>query len=188
MPIIDDIFFEKFPFPCLIVSDRFNSSIVGGALFPPSQNLISEKQILFYKETHLGWSTCPLGYAVYAIKTGVLRETKMIFFGLKVKGVSKVAGKNEFLSIKINRSDLETFVKGNIESVQKIENRLQGIVSSGIHEVRNINKDIYHISYEVSESIANNGFDHNYQKKITSIIHLSEMLKTRSDVFDALTV
>lgn len=111
----------------------------------------------------------------------------MAFFGLKINGISKATGKAKSLSIKLDKLAFESFVKGSIDSVQRIESRLQNIVSSGIHEVRNINKDIYHISYEVSHDNSFNGIDFSNQKKVTSIVHLSEMLKTRSDFFDAIT-
>lgn len=50
-----------------------------------------DKNMMFYSELRKeGWGVSPKGYAVYTVFTS---DYKIVFTGMKVKGVSKISGK-----------------------------------------------------------------------------------------------
>ena len=164
------------------------SSPLGGALFPAPPGTTSEVQQLFYRQCKPGWQVCPLGYAVYSFVLVQERNTRLIVFGLKVVGVSTAQGKISTLSIKLDKADIERYARATMGTVEAIEARLQSIVSSGVHEFRNVNKDLYNIAYSLERELNNSrNVQRSHLEAAKSVVELSEMMKSRSDIFDVIT-
>ena len=188
MAIVDDLYVKGFPFPCAILLDDDTVEVSGGALFPAPRDTISQKQLSFYQTCKSGWYICPIGYAVYSFILIPERNVRLVVFGLKVVGISKFQGKSEQLSIKTSSSDIERLAKTAVVSVEAIEARLQSIVSSGVHEFRNVNKDLYNTAYHLEKEISSFQTHNREQAEMAkSIVELSEMMKSRADIFDVIT-
>ena len=186
MAIVEDIYFQGFPFPCVLLFQDGSTALSGGALFPPPPFTTHETQFNFYRSCKTGWGTCPLGFATYKFSVIPERDTKLVVFGLKVSGVSTIQGKSASLSIKTTTTDVERLSKNVMASINTVEARLQSIVSSGVHEFRNVNKDLYNIAYRLEQAL----FDHQnseHREMAKSIVELSEMMRSRSDIFDVIT-
>ncbi|WP_159108074.1 ATP-binding protein, partial [Novosphingobium sp. MBES04] len=160
----------------------------GGSLFPPPPGTTAERQLTFYQTCKNGWQLCPMGYAVYCFNLVPERNVRLAIFGLKIIGYSKAQGKLEGLSIKTNRSDVENYAKKSVSTIEAVESRLQTIVSSGVHEFRNVNKDLYNTAYALESDLSNSyNIQCSHREAAKSIVELSEMMKSRSDIFDVIT-
>ena len=188
MAVIDDIYIQAVPFPCILLSTEGQMTPSGGALFPAPPRTADEAQLLFYWNCKTGWHVCPLGYAIYSFVLIPERGTRLVLFGLKVKGVSTIHGKSDVLSINLSKDYVESFSRRIISSVEEIEARLQSIVSSGVHEFRNVNKDLYNTAYQLEHELSSTSLITGVHVEIArSIVQLSEMMKSRSDIFDVIT-
>ncbi len=188
MAIIDDIYVRGFPFPCALLLEDGSISTSGGSLFPPPSCSLNESQLEFYRSRKNGWRVCPLGYAVYSFELIPERNTWLVIFGLKVSGISTIQGKNESLSIRTTTADVERLAKATVASIEAVEARLQSIVSSGVHEFRNVNNDLYNTAYFLQQALSNgSNITQAYVEMAKSVVQLSEMMKSRSDIFDVIT-
>lgn len=160
----------------------------GGALFPAPPGTASPDQLSFYQNCKAGWHVCPLGYAIYSFVLIPERGTRLIIFGLKVKGISTVHGKSDVLSINLSKGHIESYARKIVVSIEEIESRLQNIVSSGVHKFRNVNKDLYNTAYHLEHELSiTSSITHDHIESAKSIVQLSEMMKSRSDIFDVIT-
>lgn len=182
--MIETEYFYAFAFPWALFSE--DGSLIGtaeGALFNASPKSFGQDCLEHYKNSPEGWSCDPIGYACYTTTT-LSQNMKFVVFGLKVAGVSKIKGKSEVLSIKSNTKDIEIYVTNYLNTGEKIELLFNRATRANIHEVRDINSDIYNIAYALNT--ANDG-NSNIQNDILRIVALSETLKIRIDFLDALT-
>ena len=188
MAIIDDIYVRGFPFPCALVSQDGSVALSGSALFPAPPGTTAQVQLDFYRCCKDGWHACPLGYAIYSFPLVPERGTRLVVFGLKVAGISQIQGKSKDLSIKVMPTDIERLSRNVLASIGAVEARLQSIVSSGVHEFRNVNKDLYNIAYRLEAALrATRYVNFEHEEMAKSIVELSEMMKSRSDIFDVIT-
>lgn len=189
MHILFESIFESFPFPYCAITNGEIFAYSFGSLFKKDNFLFDEKHKDFYKSMPNGWHLCQNGYAVYSIENDTI-GCKLVIFGLKINSFSTVNGKSKILSIKLDKSHIENLVNTYIQSIIKSERILSNIISSGVHEFRHINNNLYNISTEV-ENYLNEKIDGGYlyreYNKVKSISALSQMLKSRSDVFDVIT-
>ncbi len=185
MPVIDDIYLRGFAYPCLLVPQEGHPEITGAALFAPPPMSETESQIAFYSELPPGWHVCPLGYAVFVVELEGEPAARIAIYGLKIHGLSTAHGKLGGLTIKSGRSDIEHYARKNLSAMGDVQSRLQAIVSSGVHEFRSINKTLYHLAYRLENILEQEGHVQSVVAK--SIVELSEMIKSRSDIFDVIT-
>jgi len=177
---------DTLAFSCVLFGkeDPYTS---GGALFPVPPGSDSEKQIAYYSKAVSGWHVCPLGYAVYAVL--VAPERKLVVYGLKVKGVSTIKGRREGLSINLDRFSVEAYMANIMRSIEQLESDFQAIIATGVHEFRNINKDLYHAAYSLRVFLEDDFSSHlDPISRAKNIESLSELLRVRSDIFDLMTL
>ena len=184
--MIEVKFFEAFPFPCVLFLKGGDFHVLsGGNLFPNPVSSIKDEQIQYYRRARPGWSTCPLGYAVYTTDIDVGDRWRLVVFGLKVRGVSKIRGKSETLNILLDKSDVESYVKGYFVSIRGSEGFFRAIVSAGVHDIRNINKDIYNAIYRLENNLDIRDYDWDTNIELAKNIKaLSELLKLQADLFN----
>ena len=184
--MIEDRFFEAFPFPCILFLKGADLHVLsGGSLFPNPVNSTRDAQIEYYREAKPGWSMCPLGYAVYTTDIAANGRWRLVVFGLKVRGVSKVRGKSETLNIVLNKDKVESCVKSYFVTVRESEEFFRAMVSAGVHDIRNINKDVYNAIYGLKNNleIRKQSWDENLDLA-KNIEALSQLLKLQADLFD----
>ena len=184
--MIEDRFFEAFPFPCILFLKGENLYVLsGGSLFPNPVNSTQADQIEYYRQARSGWSMCPIGFAVYTTDIDDDGKWRLVVFGLKVRGVSKVRGKSDTLNILLDRSNVESCVKSYFVSVRESEEFFKAMVRAGVHDIRNINKDVYNAIYRLKNNLEER--DQSWDANVDlakNIEALSELLKLQADLFD----
>ena len=154
-------------------------------MFPSPVDTTGEAQCEYYRQAPSGWSKCPLGYAVYATDVGPEGMWRLVVYGLKVKGISRVRGKSPLLNIMLNRENVEGCINEYFVAIRISENFFQSMISTGVHEIRNINKDLYNAIYELKENLERSGASRSGDVDLARNVEaLSELLKVRSDLFD----
>ena len=140
--------FETLAFPWFLFGRSGNELARGqGTLFQLPAPATTTECMQHYEACGAGWSRCPAGYAVYSQEVTLREKRKLVLPGLKINGVSTVAGKSSELSIKTDRRIVEECVARTLSALDKIDENFGSIVRSNIHEIRRINTNIYHASY-----------------------------------------
>ena len=184
--MIEDRFFEAFPFPCILFLKGKDFHVLsGGSLFPSPDNTTQIEQIAYYRESHPGWSICPQGFAVYSTDVDTSGVWRLVVFGLKVRGVSKVRGKSKYLNILLDKDDVELCVKRYFDSIKVSEEFFREMVSTGVHDIRNINRDVYNAIYKMKNNLEMPDKNWSVNLELAKNIEaLSELLKLQADLFN----
>lgn len=180
-------FIKSFPFPSLIL-DLDNQVVCcqeEGALFPLPNDFALSRLLMHAKTSNQGWSECPNGYACYIRPVAELGGFKFVVFGLKVHDVSSAKGRTNGLSIKSNKSDIVHLVDSFFESYSETEKSFKDFIKLNLHEVRQINTDIYHNAYELEENKRLS--DKQKSSKAKDIATLSSLLTARLDYLEFLS-
>jgi signal transduction histidine kinase len=160
-----------------------------GLLFPAPdacKNLITRNHVL---STKLSWSRCPAGYAVYvrSLDASLGGGARLALYGLKVVGISTAKGKSDRLSIVCKPADVERYHVEVERVFSAVREGLERFVRTNIHEIRNINTDVYNTAYELAQTLDTTGYISGPDApKIGNIVALTETLKARVDFLDVI--
>lgn len=183
---------EHFLLSCIfpwILFDRDGRAVSSndGTLFGRPSEILEASYIDLGPTLRVGWSCCPKGYAVYANAVPAMPGHTLMLYGLKVAGISTAKGKNETLSLRCNRSDIENYVGSLINTANVIDQTFISLTRSNIHEVRSINKQIYSHSDSIRHYFDTTpNLDKKQHESIRSVVKLSDALRTRSDFLDVI--
>lgn len=134
-----------------------------------------------------GWGVCSSGYALYHLPTQLLFGSHaLIFYGLKVKDVSRVQNKSEQLSIRTSRQDIEKYASQFLQGMQEIEEQHQSLIRQSIHEIRGINSALYNAAYELEQILSSQmpRSSSNEQWLAKTVVALTEILRGRTDFME----
>ena len=187
--MIEEEYFLGFPFPWLLRSSEGLFIAQGnGTLFPLSSNMEMDKEVSYLLTIEYGWTKSPSGYAAYVTSLSAEERILLVIFGLKVAGISSIRGPEKTLSIRLEKQDIEKYVKRTIEALRQSKEKLNLIMRTNIHEIRSINSDIYNAIYRLRGNIEQTDYskDRDFQI-IRNIEELSKVLRTRTDVLDVLS-
>ena len=135
-----------------------------------------------------GWTVGPSGYAAYV--TSLSSDERVLFtvYGLKVVGLGSNRGRERQLSIRMERNEVEMYIKRTIEALRQSKEKLNFVMRTNIHEVRSINANIYNAVYRLKENLDQSIYRSDRDFPIVrNIEELSKILKTRTDVLDVLS-
>ena len=159
-----------------------------GSLFRAEKGLRSDNQLTFYSNAEDFWSTCPEGYAIYKFNLQYDQNYSLVIFGLKVKGISNVSGKQNFLSIKVEKEHIEHIHHVIDQSFGGFNKSVQKLFTVNMHEIRTINTDIYHTSTNLIDEIDDRGFSEGrHLNDIKRLKSLSEVMTVRSTFIDVVS-
>lgn len=156
-----------------------------GALFRLPPNARSAQTQNHCINAPVGWSTCPAGYAVYCRELQDLVGYRLVFYGLKVVGVSTCSGKSSSLSIRLNRQDMEKYVNEMLAAFDHIDDNVTYLINRGVHDVRHINADIKSAAEDLKFILQ--GYPVDLQRsdvQVGRIKAMAEILSARLDFLD----
>lgn len=183
--MIEHITFKNFAFPNILVDKNGNALCLNeGSLFKPEKRCLHDEYLEELLESPTGWSVCKLGYAIFRQKTSMPQASDMIVFGLKVNGISRIQGKSETLSIKLEKNDIERYIQSFSKQSLEIDDYIKSFLINNLHEIRSINSNIYNTIYGLRSDIEERGYKKDYLSIIKNIESLSEVQKIRSDYMD----
>ena len=187
--MIEQEYFLGFPFPWLLRSTTGLHIASGdGALFPLSTKIHVEKELNYLMTATPGWTISPSGYAAYVTTLSSDERIYLAVYGLKIAGITSSRGRENRLSIKLERQDFEKFIKKSIEALRQSKEKLNSVMRANIHEVRSINADIYNSAYRLRENFELSSYIEERDYPIVrNIEELSKILRTRTDVLDVLS-
>ena len=187
--MIEQEYFLGFPFPWLLRSATgLLISSGDGALFPLSTKIHIEQEVNCLMKASLGWTIGLSGYAAYVTTLSSDERIYFVVYGLKIAGITSSRGRENTLSIKLERKDFEKFIKRSIEALRQSKEKLNSVMRANIHEVRSINTDIYNSVYRLKENIEQSNYIEERDYPIVrNIEELSKILRTRTDVLDVLS-
>lgn len=184
--MIPPAFLHGLCFPWMLLSqsgDVIDSR--DGTLFKLNRAAMDAISIEHAKIAKPGWSRCPKGFAVYCRVLPVMDGARIVLHGLKVKGVSTVSGRSEFLSIKTDAAEIERYLNTVFSSFSDIEQYIRNILGRSVHEVRRINVDMQAATYDLMQLLAQVSLDtYAIGVRIANIKSLSEILSARTDFLD----
>lgn len=164
-----------------------------GSLFDLPATAKSPPLMEFYSTLRAeGWRTCPLGYAVFtkkisSVETSLSIDGYLVIPGLKVKGVSKISGKSEGLTIFTEQRNVERHVEKIIIAERRMLDRFDQLTRQNIHEVRGLNGGIYHAAEELRGAIPDEPKLRRVADLAGNIVALSQILAARLDFINYLT-
>lgn len=178
--------FRNISFPWLLIDKRGKIIEKGnGVLFQLPNERDAPLTISYCQVAPIGFSRCPLGFAVYVKEIGFRRKSRLVLYGLKVTGVSTRRGKSDNLSIKVTRQDIERYTDRFLNNSYEVAESVRNLLSSSVHEIRSINTDIKNAAREIMSQENEKEIDlSTIIKRGKNINGLSEILSTRTDFLD----
>lgn len=180
--------YESFAFPWLMV-DRNNSILAQntGALFP-IPDLLQENFDSKIISALPGWGLDAYGYAFYCVKIDRDTGERLIIYGLKIKEMKCASRKEQALSIKLSKTELEKYTYRFIKSLDENFALFNGTIRESIHELRGINSSLYNVGYEVESDLQSRDYSRQADlPKISNIVALSQIMKIRMDFLNTLS-
>ena len=176
--------FETSVIPYIVLSSEgeFLSEYPGSFFSYDDDNFMFHKNEDFYRNISLpGWYVMPKGYASYAISFDNLL---IIFTGMKVKGVSKIQGKNIGIPYLFqDKKQIENYVENLLTVKRKVDSEKSNIFREYSHETKEILRDIYQKALEIKTK---NSFDPYYNELFENIFAFTGMLSTKTDIMNFL--
>ena len=171
--------------PCIL----FNSS--NEKIYEITPNIFEETDLEYkYKGNEFfydnlkkeGWTTSPKGDATYTLFT---REYKIVFTGMKVKGVSVVSGKNKVIPFYFNEKYfVEKYIMSFILSYNSLKDEMSQPFYDFSHELKTIVSDINSKVYKLKKEIKE---DSALYPHIENINALADLLSTKGDLYKFLS-
>lgn len=137
----------------------------------------------FYKSIKTnGWSITPHGYAVYSI---IYDNLLIIFTGMKVKGISKIQGKNIGIPYFFSeKAQVEQYVDKLLNVSRDIDKEKSIVFREYSHESKEILRDIYQKALEIKTG---NSLDNYYNELLENIFAFTGILSTKTDIMNFLS-
>lgn len=134
----------------------------------------------FYKSIKVnGWNITSRGYAVYTI---IYDDLFIIFTGMKVKGVSKIQGKNVGVPYFFSeKSQVEQYVTKLLNVSKDIDREKSIAFREYSHESKEILRDIYQKALEIKNG---NSLDSYYNELLENIFAFTGILSTKTDIMN----
>lgn len=170
-------------FPWVLTDAIGNPEASGtGALFSQPGGSLDAAVIAARTVEDGGWGCAQDGYAFYKFSSPILLPKSLLLFGLKVSGVSKVHGRSEGLSIKLDAEHVSAYAAEVCAGLKGIDDNYRGIIRQNIHEIRGINSSLYNTAYSLEHEL---GIEQPHQRKMaTSVVRWSEILRGRIDFME----
>lgn len=165
--------------PCIVLSQ--NSEFVNefkGSLFPTDTSEYCYKNDTeYYQKSKTGWGISSKGYATYTI---MYDEYKIIFTGMKVKGISSIHGKDKGIPLYINdKATIENYVVSLFNADKNYLEETSQNFQNYSHELKKVVTDIYHKILEIKD---NAQLSEHHKELCESITALTNMLSVKSDI------
>jgi signal transduction histidine kinase len=155
-----------------------------GAMFPAAGINSSSALKTATGVTVGGWGVCPQGFAVYRFATPAIEPFSIAIYGLKVTGISTAQGKSEALSIKLEPSQVTSFVANFCAGIEAMDDGYRALIRENIHEIRGINSALYNAAYELQQMLDGVATVAAAAPISKSVVSLSELLTARMDFMD----
>jgi hypothetical protein len=166
--------------PILTFSAGFCDEKSGSLLNPPTE-LFSPSQRSYYANCKLGWTTCPLGYHVFAVTDDLKR--KMVVPGIYLTDGKPPKRKFPNYPIKFSKQQIENFAKSHLEMPIKVKEKIDTEFRNLTHDLRAISNEIYHNALAAREAV-DELKNASVVTKIDTVLAAQLMLSIRFDVID----
>lgn len=168
--------------PYILLTENNHLLAEGGSLLFNStdNNYIYEKDKDYYNALKIGgWDISSKGYATYTI---LFDSYKLIFTGMKVKGISHSKGKNVGIPYYITEKKYaENYFKSFFDVYNSFLKEASQNFQDFTHELKNISTNIGNKAEDI-KSIKN--LDKDISSRIESIHALSVMIDTKADIMN----
>ena len=183
--MLTDKYFLSVCFPWMLMDGTYLLAKGDGTLFPLPDRAKEQSSIDHCVVAPVGWSKCPIGYAVFVKPLPGTADQRLILHGLKVTGVSTAQGKEKGLSIRTDPKDIENYANTIVDGLDQVGRQFGEIINSNVHEIRSINTDIKNAAEEILFETTGKEIDvRNCEIRSHNVKSLAEILSARTDLLE----